>query len=293
MSFQQIQAQDPEAAELLKLMAYLDNQDLWYELFRKDLDDAPAWWTEVTKNRARFNRAISTLHSYSLLEVSEGRFSMHMCEHDWTLGYLNQQFDLERFRIAVHCVAANVKWEDEAEYWVRNRRVLPHARRFQNLRIKTLVDWSDIEPTDLYICAELYSLNDMNAEAEEMFLQALREYEKQGLDHTSTLGVVNNLGGLYRKQGKLAEAEKLYVRALQGYEKTLEFEHTLETVNNLGNLYLDQGKLPEAEKMYVRALRAKEKTLGFEHTSTLGTVNNLGILYVNQGKLAEAEKMFV
>jgi hypothetical protein len=32
-------------------------------------------------------------------------------------------------------------------------------------------------------------------------------------DHTSTLDTVNNLGVLYRDQGKLAEAEQMYVRA--------------------------------------------------------------------------------
>ena len=293
MSYQQVQAQDPEAAELLKVMAYLDNQDLWYELFHKKLKNAPAWWTEVTKSRVRFNRAISTLHSYSLLEMSERQFSMHMCEHDWTLEHLNHQFDQERFRIAVHCVAANVKWKDKAEYWVTNRRMLPHARRFQHSRIKAAFDCSGIEPADFSYVAYLYSQYDMNVEAEEMYTRALQGYEKQGLEHESTLDTVNNLGNLYSEQGKLAEAEKMYTRALQGYEKQgLEHESTLKTINNLGILYKDQGKLAKAEKMYMRALRGKEKARRFEHPSTLETVNNIGIIYKSQGKLAEAEEMY-
>jgi hypothetical protein len=70
----------------------------------------------VTKSRARFNRAISTLHSYSLLEVSAGQCSLHKCEHDWTLEYFNIEFDQERCRIVIRCVAANVSWNLEAEY---------------------------------------------------------------------------------------------------------------------------------------------------------------------------------
>ena len=123
ISFQQVQDQDPAAADLLKLMVYLDNHDLWYELFH-NISDAPAFLSEVLKSRARFNRAISTLNNYSLLEVSAGQCSLHTCEHDWTLEYLNDKFDQERCRIAIHCVAANVSDESEAEYWVRNRRVL-------------------------------------------------------------------------------------------------------------------------------------------------------------------------
>jgi tetratricopeptide (TPR) repeat protein len=55
---------------------------------------------------------------------------------------------------------------------------------------------------------------------------------------------------------------------------------TLDTVNNLGLLYKSQGKLDEAEKMYQRALQGKEKAWGPDHTSTLDTVNNLGLLYI-------------
>jgi tetratricopeptide (TPR) repeat protein len=66
---------------------------------------------------------------------------------------------------------------------------------------------------------------------------------------------------------------------------------TLQAVNNLGVLYRDQGKLAEAEQMYQRALIGKEKALGLDHISTLETVHNLGILYWNQGKLAETEQM--
>jgi hypothetical protein len=40
---------------------------------------------------------------------------------------------------------------------------------------------------------------------------ALKGREKAlGLDHTSTLNAVNNLGILYADQGKLKEAEEMY-----------------------------------------------------------------------------------
>ncbi|KAL2037794.1 hypothetical protein N7G274_009519 [Stereocaulon virgatum] len=297
VSYQHVKNQDPAAAELLKLMAYLDNQDLWYELFNKDKDvsNAPEWWIELQKSRARFNRAISILHNYSLLEVSIGKYSLHTCEHDWTLEYLNREFDNERYRMAIRCIAANVNWESEAEYWIKNRRVLPHARRFEHNRIKAAIDWNVIAPGDLHMLAYLYEQNDMSAETEKMYQRALDGYEKSwGPAHTSTLSTVNNLGNLYKNQGKLVEAEEMYRRALDGYEKAWGPDHTstLSTVNNLGLLYADQGKLVEAEQMYRRALDGYEKAWGPDHTSTLSTVNNLGSLYKGQGKLVEAEEMY-
>ncbi|KAF1817833.1 uncharacterized protein K489DRAFT_303975, partial [Dissoconium aciculare CBS 342.82] len=66
----------------------------------------------------------------------------------------------------------------------------------------------------------LYSNQGKMAEAEEMYVRALRGKEKAwGAEHTSTLATVNNLGSLYKIQGKLAEAEVMYLRALRGYEK--------------------------------------------------------------------------
>ncbi|KAL9591387.1 MAG: hypothetical protein Q9179_007775, partial [Wetmoreana sp. 5 TL-2023] len=60
-----------------------------------------------------------------------------------------------------------------------------------------------------------YKAQGKMAEAEEMYMRALRGYEKAwGLEHTSTLGTVNNLGLLYADQGKMAEAEEMYIRVL-------------------------------------------------------------------------------
>lgn len=67
----------------------------------------------------------------------------------------------------------------------------------------------------------------------------------------------------------------------------------MDTVQNLGNLYRDQGKLRDAQDMYVRALAGREKVLGPEHILTLQTVYNLGLLYQHQSRLREAEDMFV
>ena len=52
-------------------------------------------------------------------------------------------------------------------------------------------------------------------EDENMHLRALAGKEKaQGPEHTSTLNIINNLGNLYKAQGKMKEAEDIYLRAL-------------------------------------------------------------------------------
>lgn len=89
-----------------------------------------------------------------------------------------------------------------------------------------------------------------------------------GPDHPSTLNPVNNLGNLYRDQGKLVEAEKMYQQALQGYEKALGPENilhylpALNTAYNLGRLHSNQGEGDTAKFMYSRALIGYETVFG-------------------------------
>src|SRR5882762_3106156 len=82
------------------------------------------------------------------------------------------------------------------------------------------------------------------------------------------LDTVNNLGLLYKSQGKLDEAEKMYQRALQGYEKALGLENVttyrpaLNTMWNLGDLFAAQGHLDETKQMYSRARTGFQAILG-------------------------------
>jgi tetratricopeptide (TPR) repeat protein len=86
----------------------------------------------------------------------------------------------------------------------------------------------------------LYKDQGKMAEAEEMYMRALRGKEKAwGAEHTSTLDMVHNLGVLYADQGKMAEADEMYVRALRRYEKAVGKDHprTQKTASNLQRLY--------------------------------------------------------
>jgi len=296
LSFAQIQAHDAAAAELLRLMAYFDNQDLWYELFQAGNKHLPWWWAEVVESNVRFNHVISKLRDYSLVKIQVGSYSLHTSVQDWVTEYLNRGGGEDLWRLAAHCVAQNVKWGTDEEYCVENRRLLRHVDRLKRVQGRRKTLWGGVEPEDLSRIAELYRQLDMSVEAEEILMQALQGYEKVwGSEHMLTLDTVNNLGNLYANQGKMAEAEQMYLRALQGYEKALGPEHTstLRAVNNLGNLCANQGKIVWAEEMYMRALQGYEKALGLEHTSTLDTVNNVGLFYWKQGKMAEAREMYM
>ncbi|KAN0069072.1 HET domain containing protein [Elaphomyces granulatus] len=302
LSFDHVKQRNELSAKLLRLWAYFDNQDIWFELLRHGDSKDPEWIRELTKDELSFNEAVRVLSDHGLVEVDmssqeriESRgYSIHGCVHSWTVYVLNQEWDHDLAKLALKFVGSHIPTTKSAKWWLTQRRLLQHAARCSHAVINCMVTGDGMERA-LHMLGTLYRNQGKLDKAEKMYQRALQGKEKAwGPDHTSTLNTVNSLGILYADQGKLDEAEKMYQRALQGKEKALGPDHTstLNTVNSLGILYADQGKLDEAEKMYQRALQGKEKALGPDHTSTLDTVNNLGILYKSQGKLDEAEKMY-
>ncbi len=76
------------------------------------------------------------------------------------------------------------------------------------------------------------------AEAEKLFLAALKEAEKFGEQDPRSATSLNNLALLYYAQGKYTQAEPLYQRALVIYERALGPEHpnVATGLNNLAEL---------------------------------------------------------
>uniref|UniRef100_A0A0B7KQ80 DUF676 domain-containing protein n=1 Tax=Bionectria ochroleuca TaxID=29856 RepID=A0A0B7KQ80_BIOOC len=302
ISYRYIERDDPNAAKLLQLWAYFDNEDVWFELLCDGASESEAWLQNATQDRVSFDTTMRLLCSHGLVEAhipseergkQSGGYSVHGCVHSWMVHALYKGTKEDMSQLAMRCVTSHAPSQNVAEYWLIQRRLLRHASRCQSmLRRKEDMKAHEWIAGKL---GQLFADQGRMTEAEEMYNRALQGYEKAlGPEHTSTLGTVNNLGLLYYNQGRLKEAEEMYNRALQGYEKAWGPEHTstLNTVNNLGNLYYNQGRLKVAEEMYNRALQGKEKALGPEHISTLSTVNNLGGLYYNQGRLKEAEEMY-
>ena len=291
LSFIQIKQQNVRAANLLRFLAYLDHQDIWYEFLHGGQGgDQPSWFNELASDEFVFEDAMQALTRYCLVESHHQTrsYSLHVCVHDWTLASLNAQIDTTQYWLAFNCLASHIgpdDWDNLSA--LRYRRFVPHAvrlvhERFQN--VGSQQEWLQHKLTETRFIARLLQEQVQYKAAERMYVQALTGNERAlGPDHTSTLDTVGSLGTLYHNQGKLAEAEQMYERALAGKKRELGLDHrsTLDTVHNLGSLYRDQGKLTEAEQMYERAQAGYEKALGSDHTSTLLIVHSCGYRQAN------------
>jgi tetratricopeptide (TPR) repeat protein len=113
-------------------------------------------------------------------------------------------------------------------------------------------------------------------------------------DESALASSLNNLGSLYKDQGKYGEALPLYQRALALTEKILGSEHinVATYLDNLGVLYQHQRAYGEALPLHQRALAIFEKVLGAEHHEVATCLDNLASAYQTQGAYGEALPLY-
>lgn len=318
ITFDRIEKRNPLSARLLRLWAYFDRRDLWFELLNGPTAASNGAIKPLFEDELDFNEAISVLSSFGLVDVNQSSdqesksrsYSLHTCVHSWTRFVLNKEVDMCLLAIAMDCFAFQVCTPLDKNWWLSQKRILPHATHQERL-VENV--GQDTEYLHFFFSALglLYSNEGKLTKAEQMYIRALQSYEVIfGKDYEATIKMetiwtliaANNLGLVYFDQGKLVEAEQLYLRVLKSYEAAFGRPYDTATawydsgelyaINNLGKVYSGQGKLAEAEKLLTRALHGKEHLLGPLHEATLDTVDMLGNLYRDQRRLVEAERMF-
>ncbi|KJZ69757.1 hypothetical protein HIM_10840 [Hirsutella minnesotensis 3608] len=150
ISFKEIERQSPSAAKLLRLWAFLDNKQLWHGLLavtangRTPQDRWPRWLSEMGGNEVRFLDAVGLLLRYSMIETeqgSKGSYSMHPVVHQWA-SYLDGQRQEDKWaRLALAVVGRSVPVGETREYWVVQRKLIPHAEMVRRWIQKAVNRW--------------------------------------------------------------------------------------------------------------------------------------------------------
>ncbi|KAF2677607.1 HET-domain-containing protein [Lentithecium fluviatile CBS 122367] len=182
VTFDRIQQHSAASAQLLKLWAYFDKQDVWFGLLRHACSADNEWIQKLTEDELSFNEAVRPLCEYGLVhpEPSLGQLSrsagygVHSCVHSWTISVLNREWDQELARLALTCVASEIPSTYVDKWWLLQQRLLQHVARHTHFIRNGTVGIKGVE------------------------------------------WALHSLGNLYSDQGKLAEAEAMYSRALQG-----------------------------------------------------------------------------
>ena len=126
------------------------------------------------------------------------------------------------------------------------------------------------------------------ADAERLFLAALKETEAFGPEDSRMGNTLHNLAWVYLEQGKVIEAEPVARRAITILEKFKDRQpqNYANAVHNLGTIYLAQGRYGDAEPLLGQAVTLNEGGGGVPLARAL---HDLGSAYARDAKYTEAQ----
>lgn len=299
LSLNHVRAQNEGAVQLLKFLAFLNPQDISYELVKAASYCGIPWLREVTQSIIHFTKAMSKLRDYSLVDSVAGSYQVHPCLHDWLVESLPDPLPESLFVAAVSCASDQMSFETESRSWAQFRRLLAHVEQLEKSRIVS--GWTAyssnknvIQAAD--IIAHAAARFNQKSLAERMCLRALAGSEqKWGADHVRTLSTKYMLGEIYANQIKFDAAEEIFSCALADSERTLGRDHpiSLSIGHRLGSLYGNRDEHDLAEERLLQVLFSYERIYGDDNKKTLKIFNSLGILYCDQNKLDKAEQYFL
>ena len=250
VTFDRIQQQNEASANLLRLWAYLDRQDLWFGLLQSEVPVKEKWFNDLIEDEISFNEAIRPLCDFGLVDPNLasrqlftcGGYSMHSCVHSWTASVLNKEWDRALARIALGCVASQIPKVRQKGWWLVQRRILPHASKLEPSVIGGHIDLDGMEWALVNI-GFLFNGQNKLAQAETVYTQALELYNKSsGPNSGPAVEIINSLGLLSWDLGKQEQAEALFARAMHCFEDAIEETpaSAISATANLGNLYLGE-----------------------------------------------------
>jgi nucleoside phosphorylase/tetratricopeptide (TPR) repeat protein len=282
ISFQQIQHQNPVAADYLSFFACIGPRNIPESLL-----------PQPTSRKQKID-ALGLLNAYSFTNSQEAGISMHRLVHIATRNWIRKNGLYSHWIQRVADQMQNVFPDNQYTNRGLWQEYLPHALVLMYDNEFVIQEYRYLDLTGKV--ADCLASDGRYQEAEVFYNKLMRiNQDRVGSEHPSTLTSMSNLASAYWNQGRWSEAEKLEIQVMETSKVVLGTEHsnTLTSMANLASTYLNQGRWNEAEKLYTQALETRMMVLGAEHPDTLITMSNLASTYRKQGRWNEAEKLGV
>jgi tetratricopeptide (TPR) repeat protein len=150
----------------------------------------------------------------------------------------------------------------------------------QNVRWQDYVD----EARSAYLAKDF-------ARSEGLYLLALKEAGRFGVNDLKVAQTLNALSIVYNAQRKYENSLELYVKALAIREKTFGAEHPeiIQSLRHIADLFSGWGRQSDAEPWYRRELELREKIYGPEQREVADGLFYLGRCLGLQKKYLEGE----
>ncbi|EXL39770.1 hypothetical protein FOCG_17622 [Fusarium oxysporum f. sp. radicis-lycopersici 26381] len=326
ISMEQIRAESENSYRILHVIAYVDSQDISYDLAaaagRYDANDVDEVVSEDSQDLTRqaseleVLEAIARLREFSFLSLrqtddGDRRYEMHKLVQEAI------RYGL-RVRGSVVPTISNAlrvdkgPKEDEGYYcgkalqvvddlfptsepatWVRCEEYLTHAIR--------VGEWAEMSKTEIETATLFtrvsYFLYDRGRWREKEPVDSRAWGLRRavlGEKHPETISSMADFAATYHEQGRYDEAEKLKNEALELRREILGEKHpdTIRIMASLAATYGEQGRYNEAECFLQEALNLRRQVLGRNHPDILANMMDLAATYFRQGRYNMAKVVY-
>ncbi|KAF5132804.1 Kinesin light chain [Metarhizium anisopliae] len=300
ISMELIRRESEMAYKIMHVIAYLDNQDLPYELLlvaSKHLTGNEERAREATE--LELQEALTRLTEFSLLSMRQKDDGEQM----YKLSKLVQ--DAIRYGLSLGAGDNETQYPTLAlqimddifpvpkqESWARGEQYISHV-----IRVGECAE----------VCGEQIKTSALLSRASEFLHYRGRWREKEYVDrraldlrretlgekHPDTITSMAALATGYHKQGRYNEAKALQYQALHLRQQVLGEKHpdTIQSMGNLASIYCQQGRYDEAETLENKVLDLRREVLGQKHPDTVSSMGDLASTYYRQGRYREAETL--
>ena len=298
LAYAQVRQQNPLAADLLCLCAFLSAEGIPEELFLTDAthpaeDDDSCTANPLVMDLYQLDQAIAALRNFSLVQRQPEAHTLSL--HRLVQIILQDEMDTQErtaFQQRVVSLLHALLPEVTHDNWKQWERLLPHV-----LLCETAISdhTGGLELAEvLRKSAEYLRERAQYEQAEPLFQRALR-IQKQALgpDHPQVARSLYGLAFMHSRQGKYTQAEPLFQQALHIQKQALgpDDPQVAQSLYGLAFLSNEQGKYAQAEPLFQQALRIWEQVLGPDHLQVAYPLNGLTVVYRMQTKYAQAEAL--
>ena len=295
LSFQHIERENPAAAEVLRLCAFLAPDAIPEKLIIWGATHCTAQLQKLAVSEKHLKDAIKLLYSYSLIQrdATTQMLLIHRLVQAVLIDAMSVEVRQEWKRRVLRILNAAFP-EAPFQEWARCGQLLPHVQscifEIEHEPIAT-----QLEATALFDRAGIYLREQGQYTEAETLLRLSLTLREQHLstDDLALATSLSNLAGLYFYQDRYQQAAALVERAFAIRQQRLGTEHqvTTESLKHLALLYLRQEQYGQAEPLLLQALAISEQQMGHENPGTTNRMSNLALLYSGQERYDKAEPL--
>lgn len=307
VSFNAIQTENEDAANMLRLWAFIDNKDMWHGLFMfkvryggNNYEYIPQWVRDIATQMSKFLDIIRLLKRYSMIEAQESTedsYTMHPVVHRW-MQHMQDHNDKTRYVAIAVLLIANASAERFVEsQWSISGRLIVHAERcLWSIR----ECWDDKRHCNNMIAKaiatipNIFVFHDRGKYQETMLRWATEKFNSVlGQGSTESKLLARRLVYNYAHQQRYADAAKVLGSLQNESEDTPgQASEDFWTQIEMGSVYMNTGNLKDAEALLQKAVQGCEEALEMDADKTLKAATGLGRVYELQGQLKKAEKLY-